>query len=44
LVQEKKDVVELLAQRLLEKETIVLKDLHEILGSREHDMGEEMNH
>jgi len=43
LVEEKRDVVEKLAQRLLEKETIVLKDLHEILGKRPYDLGEDMN-
>jgi len=36
-------VVENLAQRLLEKETVVLKDLHEILGKRPFDLGVEMN-
>lgn len=36
-------MVEKLAQRLIEKETIVLKDLHEILGKRPYDLGDEMN-
>jgi len=43
LVLEKKELVEKLSKRLIEKETIVLKDLHEILGDRPFDLGIEMN-
>lgn len=43
LLTDKRELVEKLAQRLLEKETIVLKDLQDILGNRPFDLGEEMN-
>jgi len=38
-----KDKVHKLAERLLEKETIVLRDLQDILGDRPFDLGAEMN-
>lgn len=38
-----KDKVQRLAERLIEKETIVLRDLQEILGDRPYDLGAEMN-
>lgn len=43
LVIEKKEFVTKLSERLLEKETIILSDLQEILGPREHELTAEMN-
>lgn len=40
---EKKIEVEALATLLLKKETIVLRDMQEVLGKRPFDMGDEMN-